>query len=161
MKLECQIHSEEVCERPKGSYRVREYFLELLNENLQDLLPERVNDNWTHRMAISFYYPKDGDLITILPPNTWTSERLKQYTIMTDARPFLTGPDYVYSMALLISKFLGHLSKVNGSEYFQSWIMKHMDKDSLFSIPYPAPFKDQHYILDEQPDIIARYFKCQ
>src|SRR5579859_2548970 len=144
-------------ERPPVSHKIRRYFEDFIIEHVLKSKKIIYGGNWKVCLAIYFIdeFPKSPDKRVSLASGVRTiaSENTKLYEILISIkstqdspRPLLTTIELMYEA---ISLFLTTTYKKVKPE-FMTALWKQVDLDYLLSLPYPAPFQEQKYLLDEQ-----------
>jgi hypothetical protein len=113
--------------------------------------------NWCILLAIYFVdpFPKSPDRRVFLGKGvrTISADKIKMYEILISVKtikesndPLLTTIELMYDA---ISEFLTATYKKVKPEFMEA-LWKEVDLSYLTSLPYPAPFQEQKYNLDEQ-----------
>src|SRR5690606_14590151 len=140
--------------RPPISYKVREYFVDFLTDNLFTQKKIIISRRWHIKLGIYFDY--SPQILMAKKPTTITSESTKLYEILIPVKPiqeseapFLKTIELMYEAITVF--FTTTYKKV--TKEFMDELWKQVDLNYLLSLPYPAPLEDQKYVGDViQPD---------
>lgn len=143
--------------RPPISYKIREYFERFLTDNVLEKNKIIVDGKWN--ISLSLLFVDGGSRHTLREvymakgARTISSEKMKIYeillplTIIQEAEdPQLRTIELMYEA---ITVFLTSSYKKITVE-FMNMLRDKIDMQYLLSLPYPAPFEEQKYLLDEQ-----------
>ena len=144
-------------ERPPISHKIRIYFEDFITEHVLKSKKIIYGGNWIVVLAIYFIdeFPKSPDKRVSLARGVRTiaGENTKLYEILisikhmqNSPRPLLTTIELMYEA---ISLFLTTTFK-RVTPGFMAALWEQVDLDYLLALPYPAPFQEQKYLLDEQ-----------
>lgn len=146
--------------RPPVSYRVREYFVNFLVDNLLKEKKLIIGGKW--HINLTIYFVGEGKLglpkniVIGKSPRTVSAEMTKLYEalipvklIQESDRPFLKTIELMYEALTVF--FTATYKKI--TKEFMDELWKQVDLNYLLSLPYPAPMEDQKYVGDViQPD---------
>lgn len=144
-------------------YKTLEYFEDFVIENVIKKFKVIENSKWTHRFGIFFdscdyknipEHIKSFDgiekCLVILPPNTFSKEAIKGYSVQFFATKIKDNPngEFIGFCEMMIdfieTFFILNYKKISEIDFKQ--IRKDIDWEYLKSIKYPADLKDQHFV---------------
>ena len=143
--------------RPPISHKIRDYFEDFITEHVLKSKKIVYGGNWMVLLAIYFVNacPKSPDkrIFFAKRARTISTDKVKMYEVSISVKPIeesnnplLTTIELMYEA---ISAFFTTTYKKVRPE-FMATLWKEVDLNYLLVLPYPAPFKDQQYLLDEQ-----------
>lgn len=141
--------------RPAFSYKIREYFEQLVLEEL--LIPSKIIVNgkfeiWLELSFVDYYKPTDKRVEMIYKPATYTRELIKTYAAFLNYPILLQSTNYrltyIEMIVETIELFFTRFYKKIKTENFMKMNAK-IDYDYLMSLPYPASFEEQQYAMDD------------
>jgi len=142
--------------RPPISYHVKEYFEGFITEKVLKEKKILIGGRWQVMFTISFLAkgPKTNfdDIVVGKGARTVATESVKIYEsiILIDAIKGAENP-YLRTIELIfkaLGLFLTSTYKKITPE-FMDGLWNQVDLDYLLSLPYPAPFSEQKYLIDE------------
>ncbi len=143
-------------------YKTLEYFENFVMENILSKFKVILNSKWTHSFGIFFdstdyknipeYVTFDGveKCLIIMPPNTFSKESMKGYTVMFFASKIKDNPKGEFigfcemTLDFIETFFVLNYKKINESDFVS--IREKVDWEYLKSIKYPADLNDQHFV---------------
>jgi hypothetical protein len=138
-------------DRPPISYKVMDYFVSLMIENV--LIPQKIilTGKWNINLAIMFLetgkFGPSG--VYLYKPTTVSSDNVKFYPVQIplkeireSADPFLRTIELIYEGIKLF--FIAHYKKIEDQFMDALWLK--VDLNYLLSLPYPAKLTDQKYV---------------
>ncbi|WP_294823912.1 hypothetical protein [uncultured Flavobacterium sp.] len=146
------ISCDDVVNRPQASHRVREYIEQFVLTDI--LLPKKiiVGAKMKTLLQVSLFTKGESYFVS-LPPTTFKKENTRAYPVMVspgDSMAAHSNGSVAFALLLYraVTEFLiTHYKKLTRTELEE--IQQKMDIKYLESIPYPAPFDDQQYIMDD------------
>jgi len=160
-RFSINTYCEDILDRPKVSFQIREYIEDFVIENILTKKKIIVNSKWNIILAISFLDREyNQGSIDVLPPSTFSDINVKQFTVVAPYKKRLKEGNLSVEFGLylfeIISVFLiENYKKID--EGFLTSIKKSIDKDYLQTIPYPVDFDLQKYITDNDPNVKNKY----
>lgn len=143
-------------------FKTLEYFEDFVIDNVLSKFKIILNSKWAHNFGIFFdstdyknipeYITFDGieKCLVILPPNSFSKESIKAYSVQFFASKIKDNPkgEYIGFCEMMLdfieTFFVLNYKKINTSDFID--IRKKVDWNYLKSIKYPADFKDQHFV---------------
>ena len=140
-------------DRPPISYKIREYFVHFITENV--LIPKKIILNGKWNICLAFIFLKDGKFgpsgVYVYKPTSVSSDNVTIYPIQVPLKeivesnnPLLRTIELFYEGIKLF--FVKNYKKVDEKFMDDLWVK--VDLDYLLSLPYPANIKDQKYVGD-------------
>lgn len=155
----------ELFSRPRVSAKISEYIIEFINTNILVPLKIMQSDKFDYSLALSFYkfIPGKHKINSVCP---YTTDQKKFVTPIgfsivdkttkwaylkvstTDLDETIKPKDYAILAYELVGSFLIKNFKKITKEVLDEYFEK-LDYRLIESFPYPAPFEEQKYSLDE------------
>jgi len=142
-------------DRPPISHKVRDYFIQFITEEVLVKKNIMLKAKWDVILAIYFIRKEKygPDRVSLLKGSrTVSAENTKIYEVLIPAQLIDAANDkHLKTIELIyeaIALFLTTTYKKVTSE-FMSQLWAKVDLDYLLSLPYPAPFNEQKYLIDD------------
>lgn len=151
-------------------YKTLEYFENFVTENILKKFKVILNSKWTHSFGIFFdstdyknipeHLKRIDEIdkcIVILPPNTFSKELMKGYSVMFFASKIKDNEkgEFIGFCEMMLdfieTFFVQNYKKINESDFIN--IRENVDWEYLKSIKYPADLKDQHFVGKTNGDL--------
>jgi hypothetical protein len=146
--------------RPPISCKIREYFEQFISENILQRKKIITGGKWHINLTIYFVGEGRLGLPKVIKmdksPRVIRDESIKLYEIFVPVRPIQESDDPLLKTIELMYEaitifFTTTYRKITNE--FMTDLWRKVDLKYLFSLPYPAPMKDQKYSGDViQPD---------
>lgn len=143
--------------RPPISYKICEYFEQFVKENILERKKIIIGGSWNIHLTINFLTTGPKVLFNGVAlgngATTVKSEAVKLYSaliliepIQEAENPLLKTVELMYEAIKLF--FTKTYKKI--SREFMDELWNQIDVNYLLSLPYPAPFAEQRYFMDDQ-----------
>ncbi|MDO1514574.1 hypothetical protein Q2T41_18115 [Maribacter confluentis] len=162
-KFKIELFDETEVERLPIHYKTIEYFEKFVAENILSEFKIILNTKWIHSFGIFFdsadyknipEHLKSFDgiekYLVILPPNTFSKESIKSYSVQFFASKIKDNPkgEFIGFCEMMLDYietfFVMNYKKVKETDFIN--IRQNVDWEYLKSIKYPADLKDQHFV---------------
>ncbi|MDJ1504769.1 hypothetical protein [Xanthocytophaga agilis] len=148
MKFKIELSSYDLYDRPRVSYKIREYLEEFIEKHI--LFPKNiiVNAKTDVMLCIVLKKEKKGT-IEVLPSST--IQGVKLYTLFLSYADILGSQNLVRDFVDLLYEAISIFFRENYKRIKKELLeeaKKHIDYEYLVNLPYPAPYDDQRYIND-------------
>lgn len=156
---------DDLLKRPRVSYKISEYVLSYIDKEI--LKPAKIlqSDRYIYEFTLSFSFgiPKPNKVIYKSPFGTDKKMFIPQKGFRTsgkttkvaqllfigdDIGPNILPTEYAYIIYIMLADYLLYNFKKLKKEVFDNKL-EFLDTKTINSYPYPAPFEQQKYILDE------------
>ncbi len=145
-----QIVDEEK-DRVEVSHEVLRYFEKFITNEI--LIPYNIiiNSNWDIVFAISLVYETSNNKPIVLPPNSFTKDKIKSYTIITPVKEILNSKRVIINYINMVYEaiivfFTTNYRKIKREDLV---VLKNkIDLEKLLSLEYPATYSNQKYEED-------------
>jgi hypothetical protein len=141
--------------RPAFSCKIREHLEELIYQKI--LLPCKIIiggkfEIWLH-LSFADYYTLENDRVFVAyKPTTFMKEQIKTYFTSLNYAIILQSSNrrltYIQLIVEALELFFNRFYKKVKQEDLERFKAK-IDYDYLMALPYPAPFEEQQYVMDD------------
>ena len=162
-KFKIELFDETQVERLPIHYKTTEYFEKFVTENILSEFKIILNSKWTYSFGIFFdstdyknipEHMKSFDgiekCLVILPPNTFSKESIKSYSVQFFASKIKDNPkgEFIGFCEMMLDYietfFVLNYKKINETDFIN--IRQNVDWEYLKSVKYPADLKDQNFV---------------
>jgi hypothetical protein len=144
-----KICSEE--DRPPYSIKIDEYFETFVYDNILKPFDLIINADWKVILTIMIF-KKEADMpegVSFYEPDVFEDDKLKVFPVGINLEDIYKTVDHVENIVGLyfqiISRFFLSYADTVTSTYLVN-LMNKIDWEYLFSLPYPAPTREQGYV---------------
>lgn len=154
-KFKISFSSSSKEKRPQLSYLVREYYSELIEDNLFSNNVIALKEGWSIDLVIMFMEEaprfKSEEIFLGKGAQTVKSEYVKIYDMIIPLKLIENEGNTLDSILIVLQQgltlfFTETFRKVSKTSMEDCW--KKVDMGYLRSLPYPAPLKEQKYVGD-------------
>ena len=142
-------------DRPPISHKVREYLLFFTTKNVLEKKNVLLNAKWNVILSIYFVRKRMyGPECVFLAKGSRTvsSENTKIFEVIVPVQTIDDSADkHLRTIELMYEAIALYLTTTYKkiTKEFMSQLWQEVDLSYLLSLPYPAPFKEQKYLIDE------------
>ena len=142
-------------DRPPISHKVRDYFVDFISAEVLEKKNILLNAKWN--TILSIYFVRKGEygpdkVFLAKGSKSISTEHIRIYEVLIPIQVIEAAQDkYLKTIELIfeaIALFMTSTYKKVKKEFMKQ-LWEKVDIKYLLSLPYPAPFEEQKYLLDE------------
>lgn len=155
--------SNSVANRPRVSFKIREYFEEFAKNNIIKKNNIILNSKYDVHLVVVFNVLEFSNSweFELMKPHVFSGEKVKQYTLFVNFNTVDYGDEVIEPYCLFMFEVLKCFFTLEYKRIKPDSIEKlrnHLDYDYLSSFSYPASFEEQKFVLDDSPHVRQAYF---